>query len=345
MSIAYLYGDDMLKIKSLQLKNYAGFKDPVTFNFMNVNTYKPLNMFFGPNGCGKSTALQAILLLGRAKAYVKRFDNEENLLLRKLQFHIDYDPNYAGFTKYSDTMEMKAVFNDGEKDLIVHIVDDNVAQNDLMNRNGDSAIYIDADNPLNTNKFQIPADRAKLFIDLAKAIYGYDCWLEKPVASDGVTSDKTSLKKILSAYANKTDNHVDIATESLTKAQIYETLVASDSKNELSFYQDFVIDKGGVKVHYKSMSAGEKKIATLLRNLCDPAIIDKSDIILVDNLEMHVYFKRHTRMIDQILQNFPTKQFIVTSHSSIMIEHVGKILGSDCLYDIPLIKGQPLIEK
>lgn len=343
MSIAYLNGVDMLKIKSLFLKNYAGFKDPVTFDFTNEGKFKPINMFFGPNGCGKSTALNAIALVGRAKAYKKRNKNEDNLLLRKLQFHTDYDPNYAGFTKYQDTMEIKAIFSDETKEYVVHVDDDDVIVNDLENRNGDSVVFIDADNPLNTNKFQIPADRANLFIHLAKAIYGYDCWLEKPVASDGVSADKTSLKKALAAFANKTDKNVQNNSIDLSRSEIYEALTESSSAENLCFYQDFVINKGDVKVHYKSMSAGEKKIATLLRNLCDPAIIDRSDIVLVDNLELHVYFKRHTRMIDEILQSFPTKQFIVTSHSAVMIDHVGKTFGQNCLYDVPVIKGQLLL--
>jgi len=333
----------MLKIKSLYVKNYAGFKDAVTLDFTHYNHFKPINMFYGPNGCGKSTALNAITLLGRAKAYAKRDKSEDNLLLRKLQFHPDYDPNYAGFTKYTDEMEIKGTFYDGEKDLIVHIKNDDVIQNDLIDRKGDSAIFIDADNPLITSKFQIPSDRVETFTSLAEAIYGYDCWLEKPVSAEGVSSSKDSLKLALAAYANN-QGSLTKAPATLSRQEVYETLTSETGKSDLAFYQDFIIDKGGVKVHYKSMSAGEKKIATLLRSLCDPSVIDKSDIVLVDNIEMHVYFKRHTRMIDKILTAFPSKQFIVTSHSGIMIDHVGTTYGDECLYDIPIIKGQPLLD-
>jgi AAA15 family ATPase/GTPase len=334
----------MLKIKSLFLKNYAGFKDPVTFDFTNYNIYKPINMFFGPNGCGKSTALNAITLLGRAKAYIKRSTEDDNLLLRKLQFHPDYDPNYAGFTKYTDEMHIHGIFSDGIKDYHVEIINDDVVRNDLVDRKGDSVIFIDADNPLSTAKFQIPTDRSQTFITLAKAIYGYDCCLEKPIAAEGVNANKDALKQALAAYASIKDTTIKTQDVLLTKQEIYTALTTNVANEEFCFYQDFVINKGDVKVHYKSMSAGEKKIATLLRNLCDPTVIDRSDIVLVDNIELHVYFKRHKKMIDSILDSFPNKQFIVTSHSGIMIEHVGQIYGNECLYDIPVIKGQPLID-
>ena len=87
-------------------------------------------------------------------------------------------------------------------------------------------------------------------------------------------------------------------------------------------YTDFVIQKGDIKVHFKSMSAGEKKIATLISDLCQPVNSRGRDIVLVDNVEMHVYYKRHARMIDRLRDVFPEKQIITTTHSSVVIEHI-----------------------
>ena len=127
-----------------------------------------------------------------------------------------------------------------------------------------------------------------------------------------------------------------------------------NDKRKVVFYQDFILDKGDVKVHFKSMSDGERKIATLLRSLCDPAQMDRSDIVLIDNLEMHVFVARHAKMVKKLLEVFPTKQFIVTSHSAVLVgandpdlnifipSFVGKTYGEDCLFDVPKIKGQPL---
>lgn len=334
----------MLKIESLYLSNYAGFNTPVQFNFIKEGRVKPINMFFGPNGCGKSTALNAITLLSRAKAYARRDNNENNLLLRKLQFHPDYDPNYAGFAKYSEEMCLKAVFLDESKKYIVHIQNEDVIQNDLSDKKLEYSVFIDADNPLNLTKFQLPTEGASKFLDLAKSIYGYDCYLEKPVAADGVDSSQNSLKEALAVYANRNGDTVATPVATLSRQEIYSQLTQNVKNDQFAFYQDFVIVKGDVKVHYKSMSAGERKIATLLRNLCDSTVMNKSDIVLVDNIEMHVYFMRHKNMIDKIIEHFPQKQFIVTSHSGIMIDHVGKQYGQDCLYDISVIKGQPLLE-
>jgi len=299
----------MLKIKSLRLQNYCGYKD-AEFDFTRGNGVKPVSMFFGPNGCGKSTCLNAINFLGQAKQYAGR-DND--LVFRKMTFHPDYDPTLPHFAKYKEPMNVRGVFDLGGEEKIVEISSkenkdgkvEGIVQNDLDGfRN---IVFIDADHPMNMKKFQLPGDFSDLFIDIAQVIYGYKVSLGKAVK----TFEKDSEEEEGESYV---------------------------------FYQDLMIDKGDAIVHFKSMSDGERKIATLLRNLCDPSVMDRSDVIMVDNVEMHIYFKRHAKMMDKLISCFPEKQFIVTSHSGILIEHVGKNYGEDCLFDVSVIKGQPLLD-
>jgi predicted ATP-binding protein involved in virulence len=113
--------------------------------------------------------------------------------------------------------------------------------------------------------------------------------------------------------------------------QLCESFERGDKEH---YYKDFIIDKHGTKVHFRRMSAGERKIATLLSSLCDPTYIQNIDIITIDNLELHIYFARHAAMIDKLLSTFPDKQFICTTHSGTLIEHVREKYGKMCLYDL-----------
>ena len=312
----------MLKIKKLILKNYAGFRS-AEFDFTRPDgSFKPINLFFGPNGCGKSTALQAINVLCQAKAYVGR---ENDLIFRKLTFHPDYDPTLPHFAKYVDEMRIEGIFDlDGEEQKVIISTTNGVERNDLLKFS--NVVFVDADHPMNMKKFQIPEERIDVFTDIAKAVYGYDVSLGKPVET----------------FENSWDGREDT----------YNNL--KNDKKKVVFYQDFILDKGDVKVHFKSMSDGERKIATLLRSLCDPTQIDRSDIVLIDNLEMHVFVSRHAKMVKKLIEVFPSKQFIVTSHSAVLVgandpdlkiyipSYVGVTYGNDCLFDIPKIKGQPL---
>jgi len=51
-----------IKVKSLRLQDYKGFED-YTFDFSTKNGCQKFACFFGPNGCGKTTALEAIQLV------------------------------------------------------------------------------------------------------------------------------------------------------------------------------------------------------------------------------------------------------------------------------------------
>lgn len=293
-----------MKIKKLQLEHYAGYKN-ATFNFSKEDgSILPIAVFFGPNGCGKSTGLQAMRLIGNI-GHLKNRAND--LIFRKMTFHPDYDPSLPHFAKHKNTMVIKADFIDGEKEKSIEIRSDHqpdgIAKCEIAIRN--ICVFVDADHAINRQKFQLPADGAELFLDMARTVYGYD---------------------------------IRLGIESST----YESEGADGNGDgmKIDFYQDVIIDKGDVKVHFKSMSDGERKIATLLRQLCDPTIVHQADIILIDNIEMHVYFERHARMIDKLLSSFPDKQFIVTSHSGVMINHVRDKYGAECLFNVQEIKGQ-----
>lgn len=296
-----------MKIKTLQLKNYAGYRD-ATFDFTNENgEIVPIGVFFGPNGCGKSTLLHAMRILGNLGNIKNR---QNDLFFRKMIFHPDYDPTMQHYIQHKNTMAIKAVFTDGARDYNVEINSDHgpdgIVCCEIPDRN--ICIFADADHTINRQKFQLPADGSELFLDMAKIVYGYD----------------VSLGRAVSTYEAEDE-------------------AGEGTGLRVDFYQDVIIDKGDARVHFKSMSDGEKKIATLLRQLCDPTIVHNSKIVLVDNIEMHVYFERHARMIDKLLATFPDTQFLVTSHSGVMIDHIRTKFGQECMFDVTKIKGQHFV--
>lgn len=75
-----------IKVKSIGFYNFKVFKD-TTFDFSEGDKCKPFVCFVGPNGCGKSSVLDAIQLL------FSRFDGRESdnikILLGRLVRHVD----------------------------------------------------------------------------------------------------------------------------------------------------------------------------------------------------------------------------------------------------------------
>lgn len=298
----------MVKLKKLSVKNYCGYRD-AEFDFTENGDPKQLAVFFGPNGIGKSSIINAIKMSGEAFRYENR---PMDIAFRKYVFNKDYNPSTSEYkfemvhksdekswTPIQQRMDMLsstelegmkvvALFDDDGVDKEVVFTDKGLVKSELVRRNSNWCYYIDADHPINMNKFQLIEQYKDRFLELAKIVYNFDGELKAPVKA------------------------------------------MSKRGKEETFFADFVIDKYGVNVHYKCMSAGEKKIATLLAALCDPNYIDDTNIVIVDNVAMHIYFKRHVKMVSKLLEIFPEKQFFFTTHSGVLIESLDK----SNLYDL-----------
>ena len=284
----------MVKIKKLTLQNYCGYRNS-TFDFTTNGIVNPINVFFGPNGNGKSSLLDALNILSMSHRLCTK-DNE--LYFRKLTYHEDYDPSYAKFQTSVHPMKIEGIFETDKGDKRVLITDKGVEVNEIERFSWGVVYSIDADHPMNLQRFQLHDELSEKFLDMAKLIYGFDCKLD----------------------------------------QLCESFERGDKEH---YYKDFIINKvrkgEATKVHFRRMSDGERKIATLLSSLCDPTYIQNIDIVSIDNIEQHIYFRRHAAMIDKLLSTFPGKQFICTTHSGTLIEHVKDKYGKMCLYDLETI--------
>jgi hypothetical protein len=279
----------MFKLKFLSLKNFCGYRHmEIDFNASN----SPMHVVFGPNGTGKSTLLSSIRILSNPRMFLSR-DND--LVFRKLTWHPDYDPSTIGFTPSEADLLLTAIFSDKEgKESKVVMDAHGVVVNELPHYRSDQegfSIFVDADHPINLNKFQLPSEAADKFLSLARTVYGLPSSLGAPL-------------------------------------RVAELDASRD------FHLDFVIEKGDVRVHFKRMSDGEKKIATLLRHICTEAVHNTSRIILIDNVEMHIYFKRHPLLAKALCSEFPDHQFITTSHSKAYIDSCEQLYGSKSLIDL-----------
>jgi predicted ATPase len=265
-------------LKKIHLVNFCGYEDSV-FEFE-----KPVALFFGPNGIGKSTLLEAIRITSNPKVFEDRRLGAETYL-RPLIRDTNFVPIAdAVLEKEKEKMLVEAHYLDYEgHEYLVSFDDKGFIRNDLPRRHGSYVYYVDADNPMNWNKFQLIDVHAQRFVEIAEEIYGYKVDLDSEVKDSLTGPDGTTVENV--------------------------------------FYQDLVLFKGSDKIHFSRLSAGEKKIATMVRMLCNPDNTDDRGIIMIDNFEMHVYFKRHARMLAKLSEYFGDKQIIATTHSKSMIDH------------------------
>lgn len=308
----------MLYLTKLKLTNYCGYINH-EFDFLRKDgTPYPFICFFGPNGIGKSNLLGAISLLTSNQAN----RNEESLktALRKYVFNVDYLPTYERLKDFKikqqfaeeinpgNKMLIEGTFSTSNKDYIVSLTQNGFTRNDLAPLNninsgpwGDEHLKyrqrivhsLTADNDLSRNTFQLHYDKINQFIPLLQEVFRYP--VECPEPKGMSSADR--------GYC------LDV--------------VITKTKKQCPDQE--------IKTHFKNMSDGEQKICksfsqvlNLMHDLeCpmagDEPMVGWPRIIIIDNIEMHVYYDRHVTFVDCLKKEFNKQQIFATTHSGILI--------------------------
>lgn len=282
-------------LKKIHLKNYCNYSDN-TFDFMK-NKKDPYKFicFFGPNGYGKSSFLEAIYLLFSSFDNRPQDRNSANLLKYVKNDNLDTIYENMKTDLNQKNMLISGIFDYKQKEYIVEINNNGFVRNDFeklpeyqkIKRN--FCYFIKSDSDLSMNKFQIHQNKANDFLKIISDVTRYK-------------AEFTQDKEFIS------DN----------------------------YYTNVLINKNNTKVHFKRMSAGEKKICksfseilNIIESLENPINDEKKyigfpAILLIDNCEMHIYYDRHVKMIENYKQIFKEQQIFATTHSGILIERYKK---------------------
>ena len=233
------------------------------------------------------------------------YGRENDMYFRKMIFHEDYDPTYSGFMASERELKLNGSFVDSEgKEYSVSLDKNGIVSSDLPRYNSDQEGW-------------------SVFTD----------------ADHPMNMNKFQIRKEAS------DKFMEIASYVYGLPLSFgKEITTYDLNDSATFYQDLIIQKNEVKVHFKRMSDGEKKIATLLRHICNESVMNPSNIYLIDNAEMHIYFKRHPGLVKRLISTFPTKQFITTSHSANFINAVNTHVGESGLIDLEKIHGFDVVK-
>lgn len=255
-----------MKIKSLELKDYCGYRQS-SFDFD-----RQFSCLYGPNGCGKTTALNVIMTLCSSLDYGDPASDPMAAMRVKMALAPYIRDGCVSF-------RVKGVFEHEGKDYEVVFTDKGFEKNELIKSVfwWPGLVYF-AKFDQDTRVFCLPEDRWAAFKLCYEAIFGYR-----------VEPD-------------------------------YYTLTDPKTKSKEIIATGFYLYKPHGKISFERASAGEKKVAKSLSQIVNLPAQRLPHVVLVDNLEMHVYYQRHLIMFDTIKKMFAKMQVIATSHSTIIVE-------------------------
>lgn len=336
-----------LYLKQLKLVNFCGYEN-CTFNFLKEDgtPYKFI-CFFGPNGVGKSTLLEAIMLLTMNR-FGRGMDRIKQSLLKYIH-NENYDPAYNQIGAAEDGAPIANMLVEGtyvlnDKEYIIQLTETGWVRNDFS-----PVPNIDDPTIEEMSKWARTGPWGEDHLKFTQRI------------SHLVSSDNDlSLNKFQLVKPHVPDFEA-IMTEIMrwpTKC-IMPPDVRGMRQNSKEYSTDFVIKKTKrltgkeVQVHFKRMSAGERKIAksfsdllNLKHTLANPSPGDLAlpgwpRILLIDNVEMHAYYDRHVRLVTALRQIFGSHQIFATTHSGVLIKrHLAGTNDPEELYiDLDEVNG------
>jgi len=316
----------MLFLKQLRLVNFCQYEDQ-TFTFIRKDgTPYPLVCFYGPNGIGKSNLLEAISMLtmnqsGRGELHIATS-------LKKYIRNPDYNPSYSsmeGFTyengyisglkdnKDRVCMVIEGTYEMDGTDYVVRLTDRGYTRNDF------APILNDPD-----------AEIEEVFRYSNSGPWGSKHLQYRQRIAHFITSDSDlSLSKFQLHYSQMSDFEAIISEIMRYPADcIVDKGITTE---DAGYCTDFCITKKDHRIHFKRMSAGEKKICksfsqilNLMYDLSHPSpgedeMKNWPRLILIDNVVMHVYYDRHVAMIECLKRIFNQQQIFATTHSGVLI--------------------------
>ena len=314
-----------MKIKHLVIENFRAI------GRLDINCSEGVNVFIGDNGAGKSTALDAITLLyswlnakydspkGRGRN-IRQDDIRQDCEYCFLSVEVEHKGTTAHWSLLKgmapqDSIERRTDLSALDA-FVRHIREGNLDERYLftaygVNRNVSTPkvnkkVYGTKESKQNTTRNVLPS------VTSWKPFFNW--FFERE-------NEENRMKARFSQQYH--DESLDAIRECLSEVfPNYKNLRVEDRPTR------FVVEKNGLCINFEHLSDGEKCYITLvldiarrlsLQNDGVHAIWDCEQLILIDELDLHLHPSWQLQVISNLQHKFPNCQFFVTSHSPLVL--------------------------
>lgn len=318
-----------MKIRHLVIENFRAIK------YLDIDCSAGVNAFIGNNGAGKSTVLDAIVLLYswlNAKFSSPksrgRIIQKDDVRIGTEYCFLSIEVEHKGKTAQWSLLKGQAQEGTIGKrtdlsqldSFVRHIREYNVNEQYLFTVYG--------------------VDRNVLSVTVNKQLFG-----KKGAKGDTVrnTFASTSWKPFFNWYFEREneenrmkarfnsqyhDESLDAIRECLQEVfPGYRNLRVEDRPTR------FVMEKEGTEINFERLSDGEKCYITLVLDIArrlsmqndgSNPILKGEQVILIDELDLHLHPSWQLQVISNLERKFPNCQFFVTSHSPLVLSSLGE---------------------
>lgn len=325
-------GDEM-KINRLELENFRSF-DRAELQLDGKST-----VIFGVNGTGKTSVLTSINLL--YANIVNRIVNRKEL---KQNFNLELDD-----IKYGKTQtKIEADFDMEEQRITYHrsmVRKTGKRAHDLKALKNIVSLfhekYIDDEKQENIPIF-VNYGTNRLVLDIPMRIrnkHTFDIYS----AFDKAIENRIDFRTFFEWFRGQEDyeneckvqkadlEYKDKALETVRKAMLVMMDGCTDLRVARKPKLEMKVEKNGISLNVSQLSDGEKCTMAMFGDLArrlsianplldNPLLGD--GVVLIDEIELHMHPSWQRNMLKQLRETFPNIQFIITTHSPIVLSEV-----------------------
>lgn len=318
-----------MKIRHLTIENFRAIEQ------LDFDCSGNVNAFIGDNGAGKSTVLEAIALLYSWLNARLSSTRGKGRLLRKDDVRIgaeycflSIEAEHKGKIARWSLLRGEAPADSREKQTDLKQLEPFVSH--IREYNEDDRYMFSI--------FGVNRNIASVAVD--KKVYGKK---EEKSAAIRYSFANTSWKPFFNWYYEREneenrmkarfnmqyhDESLDTIRECLKEVfPNYKNLRVEDRPIR------FVITKDGKDINFERLSDGEKCYITLVLDIArrlsllndgTASILDGEQVVLIDEVDLHLHPAWQLMVISNLEQKFPRCQFFVTSHSSLVLSGLGE---------------------
>lgn len=319
-----------MKVKKLELKNFRGIHE------MTLDFSDHVNVLVGMNGAGKTSILDAVAIMlshltakicsanGRGRQFVDNdIRNNESETTNKISVTYDNENTEWEVTKTRKGRKQQSITNLSEIKNIVEKVHQKIEKNvqesvpPIVFYSVDRAV-VDVPLRIKNHTFdQVSAyDQA-----LAGKRNNFRCFFEWFRDREDLENEETRRAGI---------PYIDFQLRAVRDA-LEKLMPDFDNWQVRRSPLRMIVEKDGKEFRIEQLSDGEKHLLAIVGDLArrlavaNPLMfwpLEGSGIVLIDEIDLHLHPEWQQMVIPQLHEAFPNCQFIVSTHSPQVINHV-----------------------
>jgi len=317
-----------MKIKKVRLENFRGFEGVHEFELHSDH----INVIIGANGAGKTSILDAIsypffaVFSGSGNMY-RQFVGKD---VDKWRNKKDHRPDIS----YSAMQtEIKLFLSHSNKDVYFTYSFKEDKNYSSLEGKFQPKNYEFSDNPV----FKKYNNRRELQTNEHYNHKSFSYWLKEQInIQNNEIVKKLKTSESIDRVSNYQIPSTSIISEALNTFMTNLTdnkflSVITDKSNYKNELVLFIEKENGEKVEYSQLSSGEKAVFGILLEIAKDSFhynensnnsLHTPGIVLIDEIELHLHPKWQTSILQALNKTFPNIQFIVTTHSPLVINHL-----------------------